>query len=57
LDNKAPIAKVYYDFKRYTSDGKEIPNKPVGIVSERDKYGSEITRGFNVDEKGLFNKN
>jgi hypothetical protein len=31
-DNKAPVETVYYDFKRYTSDGKEIPVSLVGIV-------------------------
>jgi hypothetical protein len=49
-----PTQKAYYAFKRYASDGKEIAVRPVGIVSERDEHGSEITRALNEDEKKLF---
>jgi hypothetical protein len=46
-----PTQKAYYVFKRYASDGKENAVMPVGIVSERDEHGSEITRALNEDEK------
>jgi hypothetical protein len=49
-----PNQKAYYNFKRYASDGKEIAVMPVGMVSERDEYGSEITRALNEDERKLF---
>ena len=37
-------------FKRYASDGTEIPIQPVGIVSES-KQGNEITRSITDEEK------
>ena len=54
-DNKASIRQAYFDFKRYASDGKEIPVRPVAIVSEHNKRGNEITRCLNEDEKRLLN--
>ena len=46
-----PTQKAYYELKKYTSDGKVFAVRPVGIVSERDEHGSEITRALNEDEK------
>jgi hypothetical protein len=46
-----PTQKAYYELKKYTSDGKVFAVRPVGIVSERDEHGSEITRALNKDEK------
>ena len=55
LDQKASDVKVHFDFRRCASDGKEIPIRPVAIVSECNKQGSEITRDLNDDEKTLLN--